>query len=152
MWLDGYNKVFGGRYCRAHTVESKQRISDAVKRVWLTRSHEEHADALRQWWASRTLAEGEEICQKISQKRSGQKLKKTAPPWNKGLTGLPSARKGRRFGPQNNPCPADPAKTEEHNHKISLALKTYWARKRQRKPVMGTESASRTGGRNARSI
>lgn len=134
----GYNKNFGGRYCRGHTPEAKQRIAEATKRVWLTRSREKHAEAVRQWWKSRTEAERLAIRRKMSQKRSGQKLQKTAPPWNAGLFGLPSPKRGKKYGPQKNPCQTYPPRTEEHKTKISKALKAYWARKRElpnRKPV-----------------
>jgi group I intron endonuclease len=127
----GYNKNFGGRYCRGHTPEARQSISQAMKRVWRFRSRKQHAKAIRQWWASRTETERNAIRLKMSHARRGQKIRVTAPPWNKGLVGLPSGKKGKRYGPQRNPCASPPLRTAEHKRRIGEGIRRYWARKRE---------------------
>ena len=137
----GYNKAFGGMYCRGHTPDARKRISEAMKRVWANRSREKQAEAIRKWWRTRTVVERQEIRQKMSEKRSGQKLNKVAPPWNKGRVGLPSPKKGKKYGPQKNPCQSWPPKSEETRRRMSESRKRYLDNKRfaPKKPVVGAQ-------------
>ena len=166
----GYNQLAGGIIWRgSHTPKTKQKLSEAMKQVWLIRSRQEQASAIRRWWRTRTDAERQELRRKISQSRRGQKLHKVTPPWNKGLIGLPSARKGKKYGPQKHPCTAYPPQTTQHKRrigesvrkfwakkretrkKISDGLKRYWAKKREfskKKPVAGTKYQRRQNTNN----
>lgn len=126
----GYNQQAGGRLWQgAISADLRRRLSKANKRAWLRRSREEQAEAIRQWWATRSESERDEIRRKMSRARSGQKIRTTAKPWNTGLVGLNSPKKGKKYGPQKNPRKSRAPFTDEHKRRLSDALTWYWARR-----------------------
>jgi group I intron endonuclease len=125
----GYNKTLGGEPARHFTKEIREVLADRMREVWKRGVHRDHAAAVRRWW--RRLSKGERRLIRLRQSlaRSGQSIKGHTP-WNKGKRGIQSGRKGRTFGPQENPCRRRKAFTEEHKQRISEALRRYHAQRR----------------------
>lgn len=132
----GYNMQMGGMKWRGdHTEETRQKIGQAVKRMWQSKSEEEmnrHAEKARQSttriWEAKTAQERKAFGQKVSKALRGRKT--GTPSWNWSL--LPAPNRG---------VPRPPH-TEEAKVKISEGLKRHYAQKRdlnQRKPPVGTK-------------
>jgi hypothetical protein len=129
----GYNQQSGGRLWRGrYTKRLKQLISEATRKALARRSAKEKwefAFATKLTWLMRTERQRQRI--------TAPMLKNRRPhtPWNKGMkgqgAGRPSAKKGRTFGPQKNPCRHRKPFTKQHKERISKALKRYFRRKRQ---------------------
>lgn len=111
----GYNKTFGGQPCQQFTKEIRAVLSRSIKR----------------WWRNLSAGERRMIRLRQSLARSGQTIK-GHPPWNKGLRGIPSGRKGRTFGKQKNPRRHTEPFTEEHKRRISQALLRYHRQRRRK--------------------
>ncbi len=145
----GYNLQSGGRQGPGRHIEDvKERIREKMKRVWAERSERERWEfqlAAKLRWLSYGEDERERISGNITKSLIGKPRTDTV--WNKGLSvnkKKPSARKGRQFGPQRNPCQSWGPKSPEHRQHISEALKMYFARKRElppKKPCVGTKDA-----------
>ena len=130
----GYNKTLGGQPAQRFTKEIREVLSTRMREVWRRRrriGHRKHAEAVKRWW--RGLSGGERRLIKLRQSlgRSGQTITGHTP-WNKGKRGLPSGRKGRKFGPQKNPCRHYKPFTEEHKRRISRALRRYHRQRRKK--------------------
>jgi group I intron endonuclease len=130
----GYNQQSGGRKWRGqYTKELRQLISEATRKAWARKSAKEKwefAFATKLMWLVRTERQRKRI---TSPMRNCPR--EYTPPWNKGLkgqgAGRPSARKGRTFGPQKNPCRHRKPFTKEHKRHISEALTQYHKQRRR---------------------
>jgi group I intron endonuclease len=140
----GYNKQAGGRQWRGqYTKRLRQSISKAIRKAWARKSAKEKwefAFAVKLRWLMRTERQRRLITFPMWHTPRGRR---TA--WNKGLKGFgagrPSARKGRKFGKQENPCRH---KTEEHRQRISQGLRRYHRqRRRQEKGRSGPAAVER---------
>jgi group I intron endonuclease len=126
----GYNLQPGGRKWRGeYTKELRQAISEGIRKGMARRSAKEKwefAFAIKLRWLMRTERERRRIT--FPMWNSPREYK----PWNKGLKGYgagrPSARKGKKYGKQKNPCRH---KTEEHKQRIGQALRRYHRQRRQ---------------------
>lgn len=138
----GYNKTTGGTGNPQYTPEIRKIISDSNRKAWRRGIHRKHAEKVKQWW--RALPEGEKRLHRLRQSlgRSGQSIR-GHPPWNKGLRGLPSARKGKKYGRQKNPCRNFPSFTEEHKQRISQALRRFHRQRRKAQKNSGSEKAAK---------
>jgi group I intron endonuclease len=147
----GYNLQTGGRQGPGRHIEDvRQRISEGSKRMWARMSPKERWEfqlATKLRWLSYGEDERQKISQNITKALTGKPRTDTV--WNKGISvgkGKPSPRKGRRFGPQQNPCKSWGPKSEEHRQHISEALKMHFAQKRQlppKKPCVGVRGQGR---------
>ena len=127
----GYNKTAGGQPCQHYTEEVRLVLSRTMREVWRRGIHRNHGEAVRQWWRNLSAGERRLIRLRQSLARSGQSIKGHTP-WNKGKQGIPSGRKGRKFGPQKNPCRQYPPFSEEHKRRISQALRRYHRQRRRK--------------------
>ncbi len=131
----GYNKTLGGQPCQHFTEDIRAVLSRSMREVWRRGTHRNHAEAIRRWW--RNLSDGERRLIRLRQSLALRGRKIHNPPWNKGLkgqgAGRPSARKGRKFGPQKNPCRHRKPFTEDHKRHISQALRRYHRQGRRSK-------------------
>jgi group I intron endonuclease len=129
----GYNIQPGGRKWRGeYTKELRQAISEEIRKGMARRSAKEKwefAFAIKLRWLMRTERERRRITSPMWH------CQRSYRPWNKGLKGKaagagsrPSARKGKTFGPQKNPCRH---KTDEHKKRISQALRRYHRKRRR---------------------
>lgn len=104
----GYNMQFGGKWRAArHTPETRRRIA----RCWTVKEKERLREAAQLLWQRRTMAERQEIGQKISLAKQGKA----------------SRKKGCRYGPQTKPCPRRRELSEMTRQRISEGLRKYWA-------------------------
>lgn len=132
----GYNQQLGGRkWCGHYTKKLRQLISEATQKAWARKSSKERwefAFATKILWLMRTERQRQRITAPMRNRE-----RRYCKPWNKGLTGKatgagrPSARKGRTFGKQHNPCRTKAPFTKEHRQRISKGLKRYFRRRRQ---------------------
>jgi group I intron endonuclease len=124
----GYNQQSGGRRWRGpYTKELRRLISEATRKAWARKSEKEKwefAFATKIRWLMMTESQRKQITGPMT---SRQNIK----PWNKGKRGIPSARKGRKFGPQKNPCRHKKPYTEKHKQRISQALRRYHRKRRR---------------------
>jgi group I intron endonuclease len=127
----GYNKTTGGQPAQVFTKEVRAAVSKANREAWRRGVHRNHAEAMKRWWRNLSAGECRLIRLRISLARSGQTIKGHSP-WNKGKRGIPSGRKGRKFGRQKNPCRQFPKFSEEHKRKISQALRRYHRQRRRK--------------------
>ena len=115
----GYNQQSGGRNWRgSYTPRLKQLISKAARKAWAKKSAKERwefAFAAKLRWLMRTERERERMM------AQAHKV-----PWNKGLKGIPSGRKGKKYGPHKNPCCSRKPFTKQHKERISKGLKRYY--------------------------
>jgi group I intron endonuclease len=111
----GYNQQSGGRIWRAHyTRELRQLISEGTRKAWAKKSAKEKwefAFAMKIKWLMRT-------------ERQRQRITSAIRNW---------PRKGRKLGPQQNPCGNHKPLTEEHKQRISKALRRSWQRRQSEK-------------------
>jgi group I intron endonuclease len=123
----GYNMQYGGiKWNGGHTPEARQKIS----RPWTMNQREKSAQIARLQWQNRTMAERTEFGLKISL----------------GKKGRPSTKKGKKYGPQKNPCLVRRTASTTAKQRISAGLKRYWASKRElneKKPVVGIKDYGR---------
>jgi group I intron endonuclease len=139
----GYNKTRGGAASWQFTPEIRQTLSQAMREVWRRGTHRKHGEAVKKWWRSLTSAEQRLHRLKQSLARSGQTIRGHEP-WNKGIFGLPSAKKGKKYGKQKHPCRSFPPFSEEHKRRISEALKRFHRQRRKaQKNSRGTKAAER---------
>jgi group I intron endonuclease len=133
----GYNKMLGGQYtARIFTKEVRAAISKSGRKAWKRGAHRKHSEAVKRWW--RNLSEAERRLQKlkISLATRGRSTP-YPPPWNKGMkgqgAGRPSARKGKKYGPNKSPSHPYPPFTRIHKKRISEALLRYHRERRKEK-------------------
>jgi group I intron endonuclease len=134
----GYNVRLGGQPAYVFTKEVRNVLSEASRQAWKRGVYHNHSEAHRQWW--RNLSAAERRLQSLKQSLASRKPMTGRPPWNKGLRGIPSGRKGKKYGPHKNPCREYPPCTEEHKEKLSQALKRYHRERRtkeRRRPKKG---------------
>jgi hypothetical protein len=127
----GYNKTLGGQPAVRFNKASRAAISKAGRLAWRRGAHPNHGAIVSQWWRDLSDAERRLIRLRQSMALRGRKVRNPTSPWNKGLRGIPSGRKGRKFGPQKNPCRHFPAFSEKHKKRISQALKRYHRKRRR---------------------
>jgi|HubBroStandDraft_6_1064221.scaffolds.fasta_scaffold489263_1 group I intron endonuclease len=140
----GYNQQAGGRHwCGHYTPKLRKLIGEATRKAWARKSTKEkweHSFAIKIKWLMRTERQRQRITAAIrTRPRTGQV------PWNKGMkgqgAGRPSARKGRTFGEQQNPCRKRKPFTEKHKERISKALKRFHKLRRQAEGSGGQTAA-----------
>jgi group I intron endonuclease len=129
----GYNQQSGGRKWRGEYTQ-EQAINEKIRKAWAKKSAKEKwefAFGVKLRWLMRTERERRRIT--FPMWNTPREYK----PWNKGLkgkiagAGRPSGRKGRKFGPQKNPCRH---RTEVHRRHLSEALRrSHQRRRRQEK-------------------
>jgi len=127
----GYNLQSGGRRWKGeYSKEVKEAINKAIREAWAKKSAKEKWEfsfGCKLRWLMRTECERRRITSPMWHTPRGPR---TA--WNKGLKGYragrPSPMKGKKLGPQKNPCRH---RTEEHRQRISQGLRRYHRQRRR---------------------
>jgi group I intron endonuclease len=126
----GYNRQSGGRkWCGRYTKELRTLIGESTHRALAKRSDKERwefAFAAKIRWLMRSERERKRITAPMTRGKREYRW-----PWNKGKKGIPSGRKGKKYGPQQNPCRSKKPCTAEHKERISKALRRYHRQRRR---------------------
>ena len=119
----GYNLQSGGRKWRGHySKELRELIGEATRKAWAKKSEKEKwefAFAIKLRWLNRTERQRRRITSPM------RNFPRVYP------LGRPSKKKGRKFGPQKNPCRHPKPFTEEHCRHLSQALLRYHRKRRR---------------------